>query len=56
VYSAVVGFIGSFVSLFISRWSAKKGYNIVLLDEKSALASEKLELVWNTVSRISLQE
>jgi heat shock protein HtpX len=56
VYSAVVGFIGSFVSLFISRWSAKKAYSIVLLDEKSALASEKLGLVWNTVSRISLQE
>ncbi len=56
VYSAVIGFIGSFVSLFISRWSAKKAYSIVLLDEKSALASEKLELVWNTVSRISLQE
>lgn len=56
VYSAVVGFIGSFVSLFISRWSAKKGYNIVLLDEKSAVANEKLELVWNTVSRIARQE
>ena len=56
IYSAVVGFIGSFVSLFISRWSAKKGYSIVLLDEKSAVENEKLELVWNTVSRIARQE
>lgn len=56
IYSLVVGFIGSFVSLFISRWSAKKWYNIVLLDEKSALINEKFGLVWNTVSRISRQE
>ncbi len=30
--AAVIGFSGSFISLLISRWSAKKAYNITLLD------------------------
>ncbi|MBX9809023.1 protease HtpX [Candidatus Gracilibacteria bacterium] len=56
VYAFVIGFGGAFISLFISRWSAKQAYNIVLLDAKTALAEPKLELVWNTVSRIALSE
>lgn len=32
IYAAILGFGGSFISLLISRWSAKKAYNIVLID------------------------
>lgn len=53
VYAAIFGFLGSFVSLWISRWSAKKMYNIQLLDAQSAAADSRLQIVWNTVERIA---
>ena len=53
IYAAIFGFLGSFFSLWISRWSAKKMYNIELLDATSAMQNEKLALVWNTVERIA---
>lgn len=53
IYSAIVGFIGSFISLFLSKWMAKRTYNIELLTEDSARGNEKLSLVWKTVQRIA---
>ena len=53
VYAAIFGFLGSFVSLWISRWSAKKMYNIQLLDAQSAMSDARLQIVWNTVERIA---
>lgn len=53
IYALVIGFGGSFISLLISRWSAKKTYNITLLDRVSAASDAKLILVWEVVERIS---
>ena len=53
VYAAIFGFLGSFISLWISRWSAKKMYNIQLLDARSAMSDARLQIVWNTVERIA---
>ena len=53
IYAAVLGFGGAIISLLISRWSAKKAYNIILIDEKSSQNDQKLKLVWDTVERIS---
>ena len=55
IYAAVIGFVGSFISLFLSRWTAKRAYGIIMLDEKTALSDEKLQLVWSTVDRIARQ-
>lgn len=52
-YAAVIGFWGAIISLFISRWSAKRAYNIVLLDSHTASSNQKLRAVWDTVERIS---
>lgn len=53
IYAAVLGFGGSFISLFISRWSAKKAYNITLINTQLASRDIKLQVVWNTVERIA---
>jgi heat shock protein HtpX len=56
IYAVVFGFAGSFISLWISRWMAKRSYNIVLLDAMSAQKDAKLQVVWNTVDRISREQ
>ena len=53
VYAMIWGFLGSFLSLWISRWMAKKSYNIELLDATSAHRDPKLAVVYNTVERIA---
>ncbi len=53
IFALIFWFWGSFISLFLSKWSAKKFHNIVLLDAKSASSDPKLQLVWDTVERIS---
>jgi heat shock protein HtpX len=53
VYAVVFGFAGSFISLAISRWMAKRAYSIVLLDRATAYQDGKLQVVWDTVERIS---
>lgn len=53
VYAIIFGFAGSFISLWISRWMAKKSYGIILLDRESAARDSKLQLVWDTVERIA---
>jgi len=56
IYAAVIGFAGSIISLLLSKWMAKKAYNIVLLDAMSAQQDKKLAVVWNTVERIAQAE
>lgn len=56
IYAAIFGFLGSFVSLWMSKWSAKKGYNIQLLDAQSAAEHSKLQLVYQTVERIAREQ
>ncbi len=53
IYAIVFGFAGSFISLAISRWMAKRAYNIVLLDRTASYQDGKLQVVWDTVERIS---
>lgn len=50
--SILIWFTGSFISLAISKWSAKKLYNITLIEDGNA-DDPKLKLVWDTVVRIS---
>lgn len=53
VSAMLIGFTGAFISLWMSRWSAKRMYNIQLLNAESAMQDKKLELVYNTVERIA---
>jgi heat shock protein HtpX len=53
IYAIVFGFAGSFISLWISRWMAKRSHNIVLLTATTAMQDGKLQVVWDTVERIS---
>jgi heat shock protein HtpX len=53
----VIGFTGSFVSLAISRWMAKRSYNIQLIDEKNLHQyHEKEQFVYKIVHRIAQME
>lgn len=54
ISAAIIGFAGSFLSLAISRWMAKRSYKItpITADEVSWL-SKKERLVWNTVKELS---
>lgn len=50
----VYGFVGSFVSLFLSRWMVKRSYAIELLSESRLMDySAKEQLVFTTVARIA---
>lgn len=53
IYAFIFGMLGSFVSLFISKWSAKKAYDIQILDENSASSDPKLLLIYKTTERIA---
>lgn len=53
LYAILFGFAGSFISLWISRWMAKRSYNIVLLTRETASKDSKLLLVWDTIERIT---
>lgn len=55
IYAAIFGFLGSFFSLWISRWMAKKTYNIELFDAAGAASNPKLNVVYSTVERIARQ-
>lgn len=54
ILSAVIGFVWSFMSLMLSRWSAKRAYGIkpVPADEVSML-SEKERLVYSVVEQLA---
>lgn len=50
VYALIVWFTWAFVSLFLSKWSAKRAYNIVLIDQKDLSSlSSKERLVYDVV-------
>lgn len=50
----VYGFFGAFLSLFLSRWMAKRTYGMTLLSESRLMDySQKEQLVYATVARIA---
>lgn len=54
IYAAIFGFVGSFFSLSISRWTAKRAYGITPFSEDDiANLSGKEKLVYDTVLQIS---
>jgi heat shock protein HtpX len=54
MFSAVVGFSGAIISLFLSKSSAKRLYNIKLIDSHQlGSLSRKEELVYNVVLDIA---
>ena len=53
IYAFVIGFGGALISLYISRWSAKRAYGITLLTSQSASKDPKLQIVWATIERIA---
>lgn len=54
VFCLVLGFTGSFISLFLSRWMAKKTYDIQLVNQENLFnLSQKERVVWETVKSIS---
>jgi len=54
VFSAVIGFVGSFISLFTSRWLMKKTYGIILITPENIDQLDKKErVVYDTVVRIA---
>ncbi len=54
IFSLVVGFSGAFISLLISRWSAKRAYDITLIDDKNLYqASPKEQKVYELITRLS---
>ncbi|MFD2629763.1 protease HtpX [Oceanobacillus kapialis] len=52
IFSAIIGFTGSFISLAMSRWMAKKMMNVRVLDPNGALSGEEREVV-EKVHRLS---
>jgi heat shock protein HtpX len=56
VFALLFGFTGSFISLAISRWMAKRAYNIKLLSETRLMDYDsKTQMVYTTVSNIARQ-
>ncbi len=57
LFALFYGFFGSFISLFLSRWMAKRAYPMKLITEE-ALASfhPQEQLVYRTVSNIAQRE
>ena len=54
IYSAVVWFSGAFISLFISKWMAKRAYKPTLITAETANnLSRKEYIVWETVERLA---
>lgn len=52
IFSAVVGFTGAFISLALSRWTAKKMMGVKVLDPEAPLTDQERRLV-ETVHRLS---
>jgi len=56
VFSLIFGFVGSFISLAISRWMAKRAYNIEPMSESRLMDYDpKAQLVYTTVAQIAKQ-
>lgn len=57
IFSLVFGFAGSFISLALSRWMAKRAYSIRLLNSANLFNyTEKERLVYAAVEGISMQQ
>lgn len=53
-FALIFGFGGSFISLYISKWIAKKTYSIAIWEEEALpTMTAKEKLVWDTVKRLS---
>ncbi len=52
IYAAIIGFTGSFISLFLSKWMAKKMMGVQVIDQPSNTAESKLV---ETISRLAQQ-
>ena len=52
IFSAIIGFSGSFISLAMSRWMAKKMMNVRVLDPNKSLSAHEQEVV-EKVHRLS---
>ncbi len=56
IYAFVVGFAGSFISLAMSRWSAKRMYGITPVSASDAIhLSGKEQAVYNLVNSLATQ-
>ncbi len=54
VYAFVVGFVGAFISLFMSKWIAKTTYNIQLIDVRDlSHVSKKQRVVYDIIYSIA---
>lgn len=54
IFALVYGFIGSFISLFLSRWMAKRAHKIELITPETLISADPMEkLVYQTVERIA---
>ncbi len=54
IFALVFGFLASFLSLFMSRWMAKKAHNIQLISEESlGTVSARERLVFQIVASIA---
>ncbi|MDD3852317.1 MAG: protease HtpX [Syntrophomonadaceae bacterium] len=59
IFAAVVGFSGSFISLLMSKWMAKKMMNVKVLNPDSQLNSQEQQLVttvYNLARQAGLQK
>ncbi len=56
ILSLVIGFSGAFISLGLSRWSAKRLYNITLITEKNLYEFwQKEQKIYNLIQSLSSQ-
>ncbi|QFR39303.1 protease HtpX [Candidatus Gracilibacteria bacterium 28_42_T64] len=54
VVAIVIGFGGAFISLALSKWMAKRAYNIVLITSDNISSLDKKErIVWDVVSDLA---
>lgn len=55
IYAAIVWFSWAFISLFISKWMAKRAYNVVVITpENIQKLDEKERVVYDVVQRLAL--
>ncbi len=52
IFSAIIGFTGSFISLLMSRWMAKKMMNVKIIDPDGPMNSQERQIV-DMVHRMS---
>ena len=54
IFSSIVWFTWAFISLFMSKWMAKRAYNITIIEPRNVVhLSNKETVVWETVEKIS---